>query len=69
MAQTIAGRRSEIDGAMWHAGYAGSQCIRKRIEEAFGPISVHPLGRTPIGGVKVGQSRTPIDTYVPGNSR
>ena len=37
IAQNTAGRRSAIDGRTTrHAGYAISQVIRKRIEEAFG---------------------------------
>jgi hypothetical protein len=37
VAQSTAGRRSAIDGRTTrHAGYAISQVIRKRIEEAFG---------------------------------
>jgi transposase len=37
VAQNTAGRRSAIDGRTTrHPGYAVSQCIRKRIEEAFG---------------------------------
>jgi hypothetical protein len=39
VAQNIANRRSAIDGrTTWHPGYAVSQRIRKRIEEAFGWI-------------------------------
>jgi transposase len=39
VAQNTSGRRSAIDGRTTrHAGYAVSQCIRKRIEEAFGWI-------------------------------
>lgn len=37
VAQNLSGRRSAIDGRVTrHAGYAASQRIRKRIEEAFG---------------------------------
>jgi Transposase DDE domain len=37
VAQNNSGRRSAIDGRTTrHPGYAVSQCIRKRIEEAFG---------------------------------
>src|SRR5882672_8006280 len=37
VAQNIAGRSSAVDGRTTrHAGYAISQVIRKRIEEAFG---------------------------------
>lgn len=36
-AQNVSGRRSAIDGRTTrHRGYAASQRIRKRIEEAFG---------------------------------
>jgi transposase len=39
VAQNTSGRSSAIDGRTTrHAGYAVSQCIRKRIEEAFGWI-------------------------------
>jgi transposase len=39
VAQNTSGRRSAIDGrTTWHGGYAVSQRIRKRIEEAFGWI-------------------------------
>jgi hypothetical protein len=39
VAQNTKGRRSAIDGRTTrHGGYAVSQCIRKRIEEAFGWI-------------------------------
>ncbi len=39
VAQNTSGRRSAIDGRTTrHAGYAASQRIRKRIEEAFGWI-------------------------------
>ena len=39
VAQNTSGRRSAIDGRTTrHAGYAVSQRIRKRIEEAFGWI-------------------------------
>jgi transposase len=39
VAQNASGRSSAIDGRTTrHAGYALSQCIRKRIEEAFGWI-------------------------------
>ena len=39
VAQNTRGRRSAIDGRTTrHAGYAASQRIRKRIEEAFGWI-------------------------------
>ena len=39
VAQNTRGRRSAIDGrTTCHAGYAASQRIRKRIEEAFGWI-------------------------------
>ena len=39
VAQNTSGRSSAIDGRTTrHAGYAISQCIRKRIEEAFGWI-------------------------------
>ncbi len=36
VAQNTSGRSSAIDGATRHVGYAVSQRIRKRIEEAFG---------------------------------
>lgn len=37
VAQNVSGRRSAIDGRTTrHAGYAISQCVRKRIEEVFG---------------------------------
>ncbi len=39
VAQNSSGRRSAIDGRTTrHAGYAASQRVRKRIEEAFGWI-------------------------------
>ena len=39
VAQNMSGRRSAIDArTTWHRGYAVSQRIRKRIEEAFGWI-------------------------------
>jgi transposase len=39
VAQNTSGRRSAIDGRTTrHPGYQASQCIRKRIEEAFGWI-------------------------------
>jgi hypothetical protein len=39
VAQNTSGRSSAIDGRTTrHGGYAVSQCIRKRIEEAFGWI-------------------------------
>ena len=39
VAQNTANRRSAIDGRTTrHAGYAVSQSIRQRIEEAFGSI-------------------------------
>jgi hypothetical protein len=41
VAQNTSGRRSAIDGRTTrHAGYALSQRIRKRIEEAFGWIKM-----------------------------
>ena len=41
VAQNISGRRSAIDGRTTrHGGYAASQRIRKRIEEAFGWIKM-----------------------------
>lgn len=41
VAQNTSGRRSAIDGRTTrHAGYAASQRIRKRIEEAFGWIKI-----------------------------
>ena len=41
VAQNTSGRRSVIDGRTTrHAGYAMSQRIRKRIEEAFGWIKM-----------------------------
>jgi transposase len=47
LAQNTAGRRSAIDGRTTrHAGYAISQVIRKRIEEAFGwSKSIAGLGK------------------------
>jgi Transposase DDE domain len=41
VAQNSSGRSSAIDGRTTrHGGYAISQCIRKRIEEAFGWIKI-----------------------------
>ena len=52
VAQHSAGRRSAIDGRVTrHAGYALSQRIRKRIEEAFGwAKEISGLGRTRFRG-------------------
>jgi IS5 family transposase len=57
VAQNTSGRRSAIDGRTTrHRGYAASQRIRKRIEEAFGWIkTVAGLRRTMLRGLaKVG---------------
>jgi transposase len=53
VAQNMSGRRSAIDGRTTrHAGYAASQRIRKRIEEAFGWIkTVAGQGKTRFRGV------------------
>ena len=53
VAQNMSGRRSAIDGrTIRHAGYAASQRIRKRIEEAFGWIkTVAGQGKTRFRGV------------------
>ena len=52
VAQNNKGRRSAIDRRTTrHAGYAASQRLRKRIEEAFGWIkSVGGLRQTKLGG-------------------
>src|SRR3954467_648008 len=52
VAQNSAGRRSAIDGRVTrHQGYALSQRIRKRIEEAFGwAKAISGLGRTRFRG-------------------
>ena len=54
VAQNTNGRRSAIDGRTTrHAGYAVSQRIRKRIEEAFGWIkTVGRLARTKLRGAE-----------------
>jgi len=53
VAQSTSGRRSAIDGRTTrHAGYAASQRIRKRIEEAFGWIkTVAGLKKTKLRGL------------------
>ena len=53
--QNISGRRSAIDGRTTrHPGYAASQRIRKRIEEAFGWIkTIAGLRQTKLGLSKV----------------
>ena len=53
MAQNNSGRRSAIDRRTTrHPGYASSQRIRKRIEEAFGWIkSVAGMRRTKLRGL------------------
>jgi hypothetical protein len=46
VAQNSRGRSSAIDGRTTrHSGYAISQCIRKRIEEAFGWIKTVVAGQ------------------------
>jgi transposase len=54
VAQNTSGRRSAIDGRTTrHPGYAASQRIRKRIEEAFGWIkTVAGQGKTRFRGVE-----------------
>ena len=59
VAQNLSGRRSAIDGRVTrHAGYAVSQRIRKRIEEAFGwGKEVGQMRRTRVRGLpRVGLS-------------
>src|ERR1700751_2919357 len=54
VAQNTSGRSSAIDGRTTrHGDYAISQCIRKRIEEAFGWINAKqkgPLNRPVVTG-------------------
>jgi hypothetical protein len=54
VAHNTSKRRSAIDGRLTrHAGYAISQCIRKRIGEAFGWIkTVAGQGKTQFRGVE-----------------
>jgi DDE family transposase len=53
VAQNTSGRRSAIDGrTTCHPGYAASQRIRKRIEEAFGWMkTVAGLRKTNLRGL------------------
>jgi hypothetical protein len=53
VARNISGRRSAIDGRTTrHPGYAASQRIRKRIEEAFGWMkTVGGLRKTKLRGL------------------
>lgn len=53
VAQNTSGRRSAIDRRTTrHAGYAASQCIRKRIEEAFGWVkTVGGMRKTKLRGL------------------
>ena len=53
VAQNVSGRRSAIDRRTTrHAGYAASQRIRKRIEEAFGWIkTIAGLRKTKLRGL------------------
>jgi hypothetical protein len=53
VARNISGRRSAIDGRTTrHPGYAASQRIRKRIEEAFGWMkTVGGLRKTTLRGL------------------
>ncbi len=61
VAQNISGRSSAIDGRTTrHPGYGASQCVRKRIEEAFGWMkTVGGQAKTKLRGVeRVGFSFT-----------
>lgn len=54
VAQNTSGRRSAIDGrTIRYAGYAASQCIRKRIEKMFGWVkSAAGQGKTRFRGLR-----------------